>query len=106
VKYGKKFPENVINVWPEILGDIKLNVIPLVYIDSIEITFKNKKTWEIDFKRNLENSSLEKFELEIKNLLSEYEEDIENIDFKIDTHKLKKDVLKSTKTFLKNKKLK
>jgi hypothetical protein len=106
VNYGKKFPDDVINLWPEVLGDIKLNVIPLIYIDSIEITFKNKKVWEIDFKRNLETSSLESFELEIKNLLSEYEQEIENIDFKLDTHRLKNDVLNSTKKFLKNKKLK
>lgn len=106
MNHGKKFPKDVINLWPEVLGDIDLNVIPLVYIDSIEITFKNKKVWEIDFKNNLKDSSLEEFELEIKSLLSEYESEIENVDFKIDTSKLKQDVLDSTNKFLKNKKLK
>lgn len=106
MNHGKKFPKDVINLWPEVLGDINLNVIPLVYIDSIEITFKNKKVWEIDFKNNLKDSSLEEFELEIKSLLSEYESEIENVDFKIDTSKLKQDVLDSTNKFLKNKKLK
>lgn len=103
---GKEFPEDVISLWPEILGDITLNVIPLPYIDSISITFKNKKIWEIDFKKNLKNSHWEKFENELKEILTQYENDIENIDFKLDTIKLKKDITSCTKKFLKNKKLK
>ena len=44
---GKKFPDEVIKYWPEVFGEITLNVVPLQYLESITVTFKNKKVWEI-----------------------------------------------------------
>jgi hypothetical protein len=38
-------------------------------------------------------------------LVKNYEENIENVDFKLDTPKVKKDIEASTQKFLKNKKL-
>lgn len=99
---GKNFPEDVIQHWPEVFGDISLNVIPINYLDSITVTFKNGKIWELNVNKN----SNEKFELELKEWLSSYESDIENVDFKLDTERIKKDVIKNTNKFLKNRKLK
>jgi len=48
VTQGKKFPKDVIEHWPEVFGEINLNVVPLRYLDSITIKFKNGKVWEID----------------------------------------------------------
>lgn len=103
---GKTLPKDVIDLWPEIFGEVTLNVIPLLYVHTIEITFKNNKVWEIDFKQNLKNQSWDDFEDEIKTIISQYEDSIKNIDFKLDTDRLKKDITKHTKKFLKNKKLK
>jgi predicted dithiol-disulfide oxidoreductase (DUF899 family) len=75
---------------------------PLHYLDSVIVTFKNGKNWEINFT----NHSQEKFEIELKEWLSEYENEIDNIDFRLDTERIKKDVQKNTNKFLKNKKLK
>jgi hypothetical protein len=102
VTKGKNFPEDVIQHWPEVFGDISLNVIPINYLDSITVTFKNGKIWELNVNKN----SNEKFELELKEWLSSYESDIENVDFKLDTERIKKDVIKNTNKFLKNRKLK
>jgi len=43
VIHGKKFPKEVIDHWPEVFGEITLNVIPLKYLDRIQIRFKNGK---------------------------------------------------------------
>lgn len=99
---GRNFPKDVIQHWPEVFGEISLNVIPIHYLDSITVTFKNGKIWEL----NVNKSSNEKFELELKEWLSSYESDIENVDFKLDTERIKKDVIKNTNKFLKNRKLK
>jgi predicted dithiol-disulfide oxidoreductase (DUF899 family) len=102
VRKGKNFPKDVIEHWPEVFGEISLNVIPLHYLDSVIVTFKNGKNWEINFT----NHSQEKFEIELKEWLSEYENEIDNIDFRLDTERIKKDIQKNTNKFLKNKKLK
>ena len=44
---GKPFPKDVVEHWPEVFGEITLNVVPLKYLDSVTVTFKNKKVWEI-----------------------------------------------------------
>jgi hypothetical protein len=106
VTNGKSLPKDVIDLWPEIFDHVKLNVVPLNYVHSIEITFKNKKIWEIDCKRNLKTQSWEEFEIEIKSVIGSYEDDIQSIDFKLDTDRIKKDISRSTKRFLRNRKLK
>ena len=42
----------------------------------------------------------------MKEIVLEYEDTIENVDFKLDTNRIKKDVTKHTNKFLNNKKLK
>ena len=99
---GKKFPKDVIDHWPEVFGEINLNVVPLRYLDSITIKFKNGKVWEID----LANKDWEVFEPSLKDMLSTYESEIDNVDFKLDTERIKKDIIKHTNKFLKKRKLK
>lgn len=102
----KSLPKDVIDLWPEIFNDVKLNVVPLNYVHTIEIKFKNNKVWEIDFKKNLKLQSWDVFEVEIKTIIKQYEDEINSIDFKLDTDKIKRDISRSTKKFLKNRKLK
>lgn len=98
---GRKFPEEVIQHWPEIFEDISLDVIPINYLDSIVVTFKNGKSWEV----KLYNKNKESFEAELKEWFTSYENEIDNIDFKLDTEKVKKDITKNTTKFLKKRKL-
>jgi hypothetical protein len=102
----KSLPKEVIDLWPEIFGEIKLNVLPFVYVHSIKITFKNNKIWEIDFKKNLKEADWNRLEKEMESMIQQYENDISEIDFKLDTDQIKKDAISHTKKFLKNKKLK
>ena len=103
---GKHLPDDVIRLWPEIFGEVTLNVVPLSYVHTIEITFKNAKVWEIDFKRSVKSQSWETFEKEVKEVIRQYEDEIDKIDFRLDTDRIKKDMIKHTKKFLNNRKLK
>jgi DNA repair photolyase len=102
---GKQFPKDVVELWPEVFGEVALNVVPLVYVHTLKITFKNNKIWEIKTKQSAKNINWDDFETQLKVIVSEYESDIEQIDFKLDTDKIKKDITRQTKKFLNNKKL-
>jgi len=105
VIHGKKFPRDVIDHWPEVFGEITLNVIPLKYLDRIQIRFKNGKLWEIDMRSKRNESDWVSVEKSLKEMLASYESEIDNIDFKIDTERIKKDMIKNTNRFLKRRKL-
>lgn len=102
---GKHFPQDVIDIWPEVFGEVLLNVMPLAYVHVLKITFKNGKIWEIEVKNRLRRLDQRSLELQLSGIIGSYEDDIENIDFKLDTDKIKKDISKSTSKFLKTKKL-
>ncbi len=103
---GKQFPKDVVEHWPEVFGEITLNVVPLQYLDSITVTFKNSKVWEIKLSSKQAQENWDTFEHNLKEMLSSYESDIENVDFKLDTERVKKDIIKNTSRFLKKRKLK
>lgn len=103
---GKQFPKDVVDIWPEVFGEISLNVLPLGYLDTVTIKFKNKKTWEINLTEVQKNENWSDFEVTLKDVLSTYESEIDNVDFKLDTERIKKDIIKHTNKFLKNRKLK
>ena len=102
---GKPFPKDVIDRWPEVFGEITLNVVPLQYLHAVKITFKNGKVWEIELQKDAK-LDWDNFEKQVKETMSQYEDNIENVDFKLDTDRIKKDITKHTKKFLNNKKLK
>ena len=102
---GKTLPQDVADLWPEIFNEIEMNVVPLNYVHLIEILFKNEKVWKINFRNISKNQSWDAIEQELKSIVKDYEEEIQSIDFKLDTAKIKRDISRSTKKFLKNKKL-
>lgn len=102
---SKKLSKDVIERWPEIFEGIQLNVVPLKYLHSIQIQFKNKKIWDIDITSKKEEMTWLNVEKHIHDLFVQYQDDIENIDFKLDTEKLKSDIIRSTSSFLKKRKL-
>jgi hypothetical protein len=106
VTNGKPFPKDVVEHWPEVFGEITLNVVPLKYLDSVTVTFKNTKVWEIKIGANQAQSDWDSFEANLKEMLASYESEIENVDFKLDTERVKKDMIKNTNNFLKKRKLK
>ena len=102
---GKILPKEVVECWPEVFGEIKLNVVPLRYLHAVLITFKDEKVWEIKVTAKTKREGWESFEKSLSELFRTYESRIDNIDFKLDTVRVKKDIEKTTKKFLKERKL-
>jgi hypothetical protein len=102
---GKILPKEVVDCWPEVFGEIKLNVLPLRYLHAVLVNFKDGKTWEIKVTAKTKKEGWESFEKNLSELFKAYEKKIENIDFKLDTERVKKDIERTTKRFLKERKL-
>ena len=98
---GKKLPKDIIDHWPEVLKDITIETVPLEYLESIRITFVDGKIWEIDTNKNPAEIDLEEA---IEDLMEEYEDSIINVDFRLNTAKVKKDITERTRRFLKKRK--
>lgn len=102
---GKILPKDVIAHWPEIFGEVQLNVLPLRYLHTVLVSFKDGKIWEIRITAKTKRDGWNAFEKNLAEIFRTYEETIDNIDFKLDTKKVKKDVEEGTQKFLKKKKL-
>jgi len=104
-KSGKILPKDVIAHWPEVFSDIELNVLPIKYLSTVLVNFKDGKTWEIKITAKTKRDGWTKFQESLSELCKSYEDTIDNVDFKLDTNKVKKDIERSTQQFLKKKKL-
>ena len=102
---GKVLPKDVIEHWPEVFGDVKLNVLPLRYLNTVLVCFKDGKIWEIKITAKTKRNGWSAFEKELEEIVKTYEDSIDNIDFKLDTKRVRKDIEISTQKFLKKKKL-
>jgi hypothetical protein len=101
----KSFPKEVVDCWPEVFGEVILNVLPLKYLQAVLISFKDGKVWEIKITAKTRREGWSSFEQSLSELFKAYERRIDSIDFKLDTEKIKKDIEKTTKKFLKERKL-
>jgi len=101
VPNGKKLPQEVINHWPEIFKDVHIESVPVEYLHSVKITFDDGKEWEIDTSRNPYGVSIDEA---LEALMEEYEDVIVNVDFRLDTDKVKKDIQRRTQLFMKKRK--
>ena len=105
VKFTKKrLPKEVVAHWPEIFSDLHVESIPVEYLMSIKVTFKDGKNWEIRLKNNRQKMTNKELEKQITELFKTYGDAIKNVDFRLDTNKVKADITKRTKTFLKKRK--
>jgi hypothetical protein len=104
-KTGRPLPKDVIEHWPEVFGEVHLNVLPLRYLHTVLVNFKDGKSWEIKITAKTKKEGWEAFEKNLAELFKEYESNIDNVDFKLDTKLVRKDVEASTQKFLKKKKL-
>lgn len=102
---GRVLPKEVIECWPEVFGEVKLNVLPIKYLHAILVNFKDGKIWEIKITAKTKKNGWESLEGTLSELLNSYEDSIESINFKLDTDRVKKDIKNSTNKFLKRKKL-
>lgn len=97
----KKLSKDVVESWPEIFDEVKLNVVPIQYLSGVHVKFKDKRVWNIDIKPEFRNENWQSIERNIYEIIMNYKRHIESIDFKLDTDKIKRDVTKQTTKFLK-----
>ena len=102
---GRILPKDVIEHWPEVFGEVELNVMPLKYLHTVLVNFKDGKSWEIKITEKTKREGWPAFERNLAELVKNYNESVENVDFKLDTPKVRKDIEKETQKFLKKKKL-
>lgn len=98
-KKSKKLPPEVIDHWPEVFEDISIDVVPLEYLHSVRVSFADGKVWDIEVGR--QKGSVEDLQTALDELFAEYQEVIENVDFRLDTGKVKRDITSRTRKFLK-----
>jgi len=101
----KRLSKDVIESWPEVFEDVNLNVVPLKYLCSVQVRFKDKKVWNIDIGKNLRDDNWQVIQSNIQEMILNYKEHIESVDFKLDTDQIKKDISRETNKFLKKNKL-
>lgn len=99
----KGISPDVVNAWPEIFKDIKIDVVPIEYLHSVKVYFKDGKIWEIDVKKSKTKPDLN-IETALDDLFTQYEKNIQNVDFRLDTAKVKRDIKKRTEIFMKKRK--
>ena len=98
-KKSSKLPPEVVDHWPEVFEDVSIDVVPLEYLDSIRVQFVDGRIWDIgiDTKKN----QVEDLEKSLDELFEQYQDAIENVDFRLNTTKVKEDITKRTQKFLK-----
>ena len=101
----KKLNKEVIESWPEIFEEVDLKVVPIQYLCSVHVKFKDDRVWNIEIGSNSRDSNWQIIEKNIQELIANYKSHIDSIDFKLDTDKIKKDICKTTQKFLRRRKL-
>lgn len=103
----KKLSDEVVEQWPEVMDEIDIQVVPIQYMKAVEISFTDGKTWVMDLDHDLienPNDTAQELEESLEELLDEYQDSIEGVNFVVDIAKVKADVTKRTKFFLKKRK--
>ena len=102
---GNKLSKDVIKKWPEVLGNIDIKVVPAEYIKAVEVTFTDGKIWVIenDPTQSIGDNALA-FEESMEDLMDEYEDVLQSVNFVVDIERVKKDITKRTKIFMKKRK--
>lgn len=103
----KENPKESADTWPGILDEIEIKVVPVEYINSVEIQFTDGNSWSIEIDKTEAQDSeqaAEELEESLESLFEEYEDVIEGVNFVLDVEKVKEDITARTKTFMKKKK--
>jgi hypothetical protein len=98
----KTLPKSVIDQWPEVLKDVVITAVPLLYIQVLTVKFNNGKIWSINVSSELTKRNLDLISKEIEEFVLTYTSSISLIDFTLDIDKLKNDSLLSTNNILKS----
>lgn len=99
-----QLPREVIDHWPEVFKDIDIEVVPLEYLHSVIVSFTDGKVWEIDIAKSKKQAAPDNVESTLEELFRQYDKVIANVDFRLDTKRLKEDIQARTRSFMKKRK--
>ena len=80
---GRALPKDAIKHWPEVFGDVHLNVVPLRYLHTVLVNFKDGKTWEIKITLEAKRNGWPAFERNLADLVKSYEDKIDEKFYRI-----------------------
>jgi len=104
VPKSKKLPPDIVDHWPEVFKDVDIQVVPVKYLHSVRVFFTDGKVWDIDVDKTRKNKDSKDIEQALEELFSTYEDSIENLDFRLDTARIKADIQGRTRHFMKRRK--
>jgi hypothetical protein len=104
VPKSKKLPPDIVDHWPEVFKDVDIQVVPVKYLHSVRVFFTDGKVWDIDVDKTRKNKDSMDIEQALEELFSTYEDSIENLDFRLDTARIKADIQGRTRHFMKRRK--
>lgn len=97
---GSPLPQDIIDVWPEVFGEVTYQMLPLQYLLGICIHFTNGTVWEIPISPSILPNHLDIIEDEIASFSISNDTRLDNIQFKLNIVQLKQDIQSLTNTFL------
>ena len=101
-KKNNKLPPDVVDHWPDVFDEIEIKAVPIEYIQAVMIHFHTGKVWGINIDQSkVTDQGSDALEQSIEDLIEEYDEEISSVDFRLDTAKVKKDIQRRTKYFMK-----
>jgi hypothetical protein len=95
-----KSPSYLIDEWPEVFEDLYISTMPVEYLHSIRLEFKNGRIWEISVKDQVSIDNIQLISERLIKSIYEYSTELKKVEFKINVDQLKIDIKKSTKNIL------
>ncbi len=101
---NKKLPQDVVDHWPEVFKDVDIKVVPVKYLHSVRVFFTDGKVWDIDVAKTRQKKDAKDIEASLEELFNNYQDSIDNVDFRLDTARVKSDIQGRTRSFMKKRK--
>ena len=98
---NKKLPQDVVDHWPEVFKDVDIKVVPVKYLHSVRVFFTDGKVWDIDVAKTRQKKDAKDIEASLEELFNNYQDSIDNVDFRLDTARVKSDIQGRTRSFMK-----
>lgn len=84
--------------WSEIFDGIASDVVPLEYVESVSVNFKNNTHYDIPV-HDL-HKQWDKFSTTLYEFIKKYEQRVDSVSYNVDLEKIQKDISHFTSKFL------
>jgi hypothetical protein len=86
-----KPPSYLVKEWPEVFEDLYMSTMPVEYLHSIRLEFKNGRIWEINVTDQINKIHSQQLADNLVQSLLDCATDVKKIEFNVDVNKLKND---------------